>query len=182
MSKYGLVISGFGGQGVLFCGYLFAHTAMLEGKKVTWVPSYGVEMRGGTAHCLVQISDIDINSPLIEEPDALLAFNKPSYDKFHHTVKNNGVIIFNKTPTENLPPSSSHQLFSIEAGEIAKELGDNRVANLVIIGAFVKHTKVLYIENIYRALEEVLPPHKLNLIDANIKALKAGHEYDLCSI
>lgn len=178
MSKYGLVISGFGGQGVLFGGYLFAYSAMLEGKNVTWVPSYGVEMRGGTAHCSVQISDREINSPLIEEPDAILALNRPSYDKFSQTVKEGGVIFFNKTIAENIPPSNGHKLFSIKANDVANQLGDNRVSNLVIIGAFIKYTNVLSIDNFYRALEKILSPHKHKFIAVNLQALKAGYEYD----
>lgn len=179
MSRYGLVISGFGGQGVLFGGYLFAYAAMLEGKKVTWVPSYGVEMRGGTAHCSIQISEQEINAPLIEEPNALVALNRPSYEKFSPTINGKGVVFFNKSLTEKAPQANGLCVVSIEASDEAKRLGDIRVANLIILGALVQYSKVLDIDNLYRALEKILPPHRHDSIEINLKALKKGYECDL---
>jgi 2-oxoglutarate ferredoxin oxidoreductase subunit gamma len=179
VSRYGLVISGFGGQGVLFVGYLFSYAAMLEDKKVTWVPSYGVEMRGGTAHCSIQISEQEINSPLIEEPNALVALNRPSFEKFSPTINGKGVVFFNKSLTEKVPQVNGLQVISIEASDEAKRLGDARVANLIILGALVQYSKVLDIDNLYRALEKILPPHRYDSIEVNLKALKKGFEYDL---
>lgn len=133
-----VIMAGFGGQGVMSMGQLLAYSGMLEGKNVSWLPSYGPEMRGGTANCNVIVSDDEIGSPIVTEATAVIAMNLPSLDKFEHSVMPGGTLIINSSLIERKCSRTDIDVFYIPANEIADELGNNRVANMVMLGAYLK--------------------------------------------
>ncbi len=174
MSTFGVIIAGFGGQGVLLTGYLLAHAGMMEGKHVAWIPSYGPEMRGGVARCSVTVSAREISSPLVEEPDAVMAFNRPSLDKYEPTLIKGGSLYINSSLIDRRHERDDVKVYYIAANEIAESLGNLRVANLVMLGALVKSTGVVSMESILEAPRYVLPEHRHKLIPLNQKALELG--------
>ncbi|WP_366924214.1 2-oxoacid:acceptor oxidoreductase family protein [Metallumcola ferriviriculae] len=174
--KFGIIVAGFGGQGVLFVGQLLAYAGMLEGKQVAWVPSYGPEMRGGTAYCAVTIADSEISSPLVEYPDALIAFNGPSVIKFEPIIAEGGLLLTNSSVIKQAPKRSSIHVYSIEANSFANKLGNSKVSNLIVLGALVKLSNVVAISSILQALKDVLPKHHQNLLKLNKDALEMGFQ------
>ena len=132
-----IIIAGFGGQGVLFCGQLLAYAGMDEGKEITWIPSYGPEMRGGTANCTVVISDEEIGSPFVHNPQAVIAMNRPSLDKYEDLVKPGGFLVINTSMTDRKANRKDITVIEIAANEKAEELGDQRMANMVLLGALL---------------------------------------------
>ncbi len=169
-----IIISGFGGQGALFAGQLLAYAAMDEGRHVTWIPSYGPEMRGGTAHCTVIISDDEIGSPLVRHPQAVIAMNMPSLDKYEPLVAPGGVLVVNASLTTHSPARRDIRVIEIPANTLAEALGSARLANLVLTGALLAATRVLPLAAIERALEAHLPERHRGLLEANIQALRQG--------
>jgi len=170
-----LKIAGFGGQGVLLLGRLLAESAMLMDYKTTWLPSYGPEMRGGTAHCHVNISDKRIGSPLVSISDVLFAMNLPSLDKFEAEVKKGGLIIVNSSLVQRRVERMDVETVYVPATEIADEAGQTKSANMVMIGAFAKYTKLLTLESILFAEKKIV--RKKEFRKNNEKALKKGMEY-----
>ena len=171
-----IIISGFGGQGVMLMGRLLAYAGMIEGKKVAWMPSYGPEMRGGTANCTVLISSNEIGSPIVSHPKVLIAMNQPSLDKFELNVNENGLIILNDSLIEREVKRNDVDVIRIPADDIAAKLGNPRAANMVALGAYVKKSGVVKSETIFKALEKALTGPKQKLLDINKKALKQGAE------
>ena len=171
-----IIISGFGGQGVMLMGRLLAYAGMLEGKNVAWMPSYGPEMRGGTANCTVLISTKEIGSPIVSHPKILIAMNQPSLDKFESNVNKNGLIILNDSLIEREVKRKDVKAIRIPADVIADKLGSSRAANMVVLGAYVKESGVVKMETIFKALEKALAGRNQKLIDINKKALKQGAE------
>jgi len=171
-----IIISGFGGQGVMLMGRLLAYAGMIEGKKVAWMPSYGPEMRGGTANCTVLISSNEIGSPIVSHPKTLIAMNQPSLDKFEPDVSENGLIILNDSLIERKVKRNDVKAIRIPADDIAGKLGNSRAANMVVLGAYVKKSGVVKIETIFTALEKALAGRNQKLVDINKKALKQGAE------
>jgi len=171
-----IIISGFGGQGVMLMGRLLAYAGMIEGKKVAWMPSYGPEMRGGTANCTVLISTKEIGSPIVSHPKVLIAMNQPSLDKFEPNVRGNGLIILNSSLIKLEVKRKDVNIIRIPADEIADKLGNSRAANMVVLGAYVKKSGVVKMETIFKALEKALAGRNQKLIDINKKALKQGAE------
>jgi 2-oxoglutarate ferredoxin oxidoreductase subunit gamma len=169
-----VIIAGFGGQGVLLMGRLIAYAGMLEGKKVAWMPSYGPEMRGGTANCTVIVSSDEVASPVVPNPITLIAMNKPSLDKFEPEVEKGGTIILNESLISQNVKRNDVQVFKVPANEIANELGNLRVANMVALGAYVAARKTVKIETILRALEETLEKKSEKIVELNKKAIKKG--------
>lgn len=169
-----IVISGFGGQGALFAGQILAYAAMDEGLKVTWIPSYGPEMRGGTAHCTVVISDDEIGSPVVRRPAAVIALNQPSLDKYEPLVAPNGVLLVNASLTTRRPDRPDLRIVEVPANAIAEELGNVRLANLVLTGALLAATGVLSVAAVERALAAHLPQRHQHLLAANYEALRRG--------
>lgn len=169
-----LIIAGFGGQGILFTGKLLTHAAMLDGKEVTWFPSYGAEIRGGTANCTVIISDEMIGSPVVKNPNALLIMNDASMERFCPRLKPGGVLIMNESLIRNSPKCSDAEIIRIKATDIAEELGNGQVANMVLLGALIGKTGVLSIDTVLKALREITPGHKKMLIPVNETALRRG--------
>lgn len=169
-----IIISGFGGQGVLFAGQVLAYAAMDSGKEVTWIPSYGPEMRGGTANCTVIISDEEIGSPLVLNPTAVIALNLPSADKYEPLVAGGGVLIGNKSLINREFLREDIIKVQIPANEIAEGIGDKRLTNMVLLGALLEKLPILQITEIEKALKNHLPDRHQHLLGKNVQALQAG--------
>jgi 2-oxoglutarate ferredoxin oxidoreductase subunit gamma len=173
-----LIIAGFGGQGVMFAGTLLAHAAMEEGKFVTFFPSYGAEVRGGTANSSVIISATEIGSPVVIRPDTLIILNQPSLDRFAKKLKDTGQMILNSTLIQDEAENKLPQKITrIPASGIAEEMGNIRVANMVALGAYLKLKPVVKLESVAKALEILLTGKKAVLVEINKKALNAGYEF-----
>lgn len=171
-----LIISGFGGQGVMVMGQLLSYSGLLEGKNVSWIPSYGPEMRGGTANCSVVISTDPIASPIVSEPLSVIVMNKPSLDKFEPALRPGGVLVYNSSLIDRMPTRSDVRVIAVPANDIAVELGSDRVANMCALGAYLGATRVVSMDSVAKSLKEVLPARRHDLIPLNIKALETGME------
>lgn len=172
------IFAGFGGQGTLLIGKFLACAGLMEGKEVTWLPSYGPEMRGGTANCSVVVSDKPIAAPVISSPDVVIAMNHPSLVKFEPTVKPGGVLIINSSLTDAKSTREDLTVAYVPATEIAEQVGNPKGANVVILGAYMAlRPDVVGEDTIIEAMKEELGPKKQKFLDGNIKALKAGMEY-----
>ena len=171
-----IVLSGFGGQGILFAGQLLAYSALDMDKHVTWFPSYGPEMRGGTAHCVVIISDDEIGAPIVKNPEAVIVMNIPSLDRYESLVKPGGVLVVNTSLVNRNPEREDIQVVLVPANEIAEEFGNQRLANMILLGALLDRLDVLSIEQVGEGLKGHIPAHRRNLLDANIEALRRGAE------
>ena len=176
MGQVEIVISGFGGQGALFAGQVLAHAALDNGRHTTWIPSYGPEMRGGTAHCIVIISDDEIGSPVVRNPTAAVVLNLPSLDKYEPLVKPGGVLVVNQSLVDRKSNRTDVQVLTVHANEEAESLGDRRLANLIMVGALLQRLPVLSLEMVGAALDKHIPAHRRNLLQANLKALQRGAE------
>jgi len=168
------IFAGFGGQGILSMGMILAYAGMMEGKEVCWMPSYGPEMRGGTANAITIISDALISSPIISTFDTVVALNQPSVDKFESKVKPNGVLIYDKSNILKPPTRKDIQVYGIPGSEEAVKLKNMRVLNMVILGAFIALRKTVAPETIYEALKKVLPERYHHLLPLNQKAFETG--------
>ena len=171
-----VMIAGFGGQGVLLVGKLLAHAGMLEGKHVTWFPSYGAEIRGGTANCTVIIADREIGSPLVQSPSAMMIMNEASFKKFEPRIKAFGDLFLNTSLVHGPQTRDDIVRIEVKANAIAEELGDIRIANMVMLGAFLKKSGVVALDSVLNALKAILPPRRHALLALNEKALKCGGE------
>jgi 2-oxoglutarate ferredoxin oxidoreductase subunit gamma len=169
-----IIIAGFGGQGVLFAGQLLSYAAMDTGHEVTWIPSYGPEMRGGTANCTVIIADEAIGSPLVRNPHALIAMNLPSLDKYEDEVMPGGVLVYNVSVIKRKIDRADITVVAIPGNEIAEGLGDKRMANMVLLGGLLANMDVLPLEAVENALEQHLPVRHHRLLPLNYKALRLG--------
>jgi 2-oxoglutarate ferredoxin oxidoreductase subunit gamma len=169
-----IIISGFGGQGALFAGQLLAYAGMDEGKFVTWIPSYGPEMRGGTAHCTVIVSDEEVGSPLVRNPSAAIVLNNPSMEKYESLVKKSGVLVVNRSLIDQPARRDDIRTFDVMANDIALELGNARMANVVCLGALLEATGVLPLEAVDKALQEHLAERHRSLLGPNREALRRG--------
>ncbi len=169
-----ILIAGFGGQGVLFLGKLIAHAGMLLGKQVTWLPSYGPEMRGGTANCAVILSDAPIGSPIVHEPDVLIAMNLPSITAYAPRVRAGGTILYDASLIPDQYPRGDGSTIALEATRLATETGLDGLANMILFGAFLRACMPLDEEQRNHALSLVVPPHKRQLIRANLRAIALG--------
>jgi 2-oxoglutarate ferredoxin oxidoreductase subunit gamma len=172
-----IILSGFGGQGALFAGQLLAYAAMDSGREVTWIPSYGPEMRGGTANCTVVIADEEIGSPFVQFPSAVVAMNLPSLDKYEASLKPGGVLVINSSMVNRPPTRKDIKVVSIPASEIAQKLGDLRMTNMVLVGGLLGNLPVLEIETVEKSLREHLPARHHKLLPLNFQAIRKGAEY-----
>ncbi len=177
MAQDEFLLAGFGGQGVMFAGQLLAYTAMEEGLQVTWIPSYGPEMRGGTAHCYVVISDQPIGSPIVRNPKMAMAFNNPSWAKCESQVAAGGLLARNSSLINLESPRKDITILSVPATEIADELGDRRLANVVMLGAVLTARPVLTVEAVRKALEKHIPARRRDKLPLNYQALARGAEF-----
>jgi 2-oxoglutarate ferredoxin oxidoreductase subunit gamma len=174
--KHELLVAGFGGQGVLSMGMTLAYAGMVEGKEISWMPSYGPEMRGGTANCIVIVSDAKISSPIIAAFDTVVALNQPSLDKFEGAVRKGGLLIYESTNIINPPTRTDITIVPVAAAEEALKLKNSRTMNMIILGAFLERTHVVETGAIMQALAKVLPERYHNLLPLNETALKRGFE------
>ena len=170
-----IVIAGFGGQGVMTMGQLLAYAGMLEGKEVSWLPSYGPEMRGGTANCHVIITDEGtVGSPIITDATAVMVMNRPSLAKFEPLTVPDGLLLINASLIADKPKREDIEALYVPANEIADELKDIRVANMVMLGAYLKRSGAVTVESIAKALHKAFGEEKAGLIPINMEALKRG--------
>jgi 2-oxoglutarate ferredoxin oxidoreductase subunit gamma len=172
-----ILISGFGGQGVLFAGQVLSYAGMDCGRMVTWIPSYGPEMRGGTANCTVIISDEEIGSPLVRHPSAVIAMNLPSLDKYESEIKSGGVLVVNSSMVNRPVTRPDIKVVVIPGNEIAESLGDKRMTNMVLLGGLLANLPVLPVESVEKALQDHLPARHHKLLPMNFKALRQGASY-----
>ena len=176
--QYDIIFSGFGGQGALFAGQLLAYAAMDEGRHVTWIPSYGPEMRGGTAHCTVIVSDEEIGSPLVRNPSTVIALNNPSVEKYESLLAANGNLIYNSSLTSHVVTRRNIHVIPIPGSDVAAELGHAKLLNMVMLGAMLERAPVLPLEAIDHALDAHMPAHRRDLLEANKQALRRGIELE----
>jgi 2-oxoglutarate ferredoxin oxidoreductase subunit gamma len=173
-----VIISGFGGQGVLFIGKLLAYTGMVTGKHVSWIPSYGPEMRGGTANCSVIISEKEITSPIVDHCTTLIALNGPSLERFQSIVVDNGKILFDGSMMhKEVPGLLSVESIAVNTQPAAAELGTTSLLNMVMLGAFIKETTILTLEDVYKGMEEMIGNKKPERLALNQKALELGFQW-----
>ena len=171
-----IIIAGFGGQGVLFGGQVLAYAAMDAGKDVTWIPSYGPEMRGGTANCTIIIADNEIGSPLVKNPPLAIALNLPSFDKYEEALASGGTLIVNQSMVDRDPKRYDIYVIFVPCNEIAEELGDKKLLNMVAIGTLLTALPEITIKDVEKALEAHLPARHKHLLPKNYEALKRGFE------
>lgn len=171
-----IVIAGFGGQGALSMGQLVAYAAMTEGKEVSWMPSYGPEMRGGTANCIVIVSGDRISSPIVTRFDAVIALNQPSLERFEPAVRPGGLILYERSAVSTPPTRGDVDRLGVDGVEEAQQLASRQVANVVLLGAYLARRPVVSLDSVVKALRSVLPPHRQHLIPLNERALARGAE------
>ena len=172
-----ILIAGFGGQGVLFAGKFLAYKGMVEDKNISWLPSYGPEMRGGTANCSVVLSDMPVGSPIITNPDVLVAMNLPSLQKFVDTVVPGGKIFVDSTLIDAKVERTDVEVFYIPATQMAKDAGFSTLANMILMGKVIKETGAVRFDNNLETLKSFIPAKKEKLIDINCQALQAGYDF-----
>lgn len=172
-----IILAGFGGQGVLFMGKILAETGMKAGKHVSWIPSYGPEMRGGTANCTVILSENEIASPMVTVPDTVIAMNKPSVAKFNLRIKAGGMLMYNSSLIERQEFRDDIRLVEIPARDIAVEAGSDRVANVVMAGAYCNFSKLIHFDDMLKAMPQLIPARKQDMLELNVEAFKKGYEY-----
>jgi 2-oxoglutarate ferredoxin oxidoreductase subunit gamma len=172
-----IILSGFGGQGIMFAGQVLTYAAMDVGMAVTWIPSYGPEMRGGTANCTVVISDEEIGSPVVRNPDLALTMNLPSLDKYEPLVKPGGVLVVNESMVDRGANRTDITSVFIPCNKIAEELGSPRLANMVAVGAMIAKLEVLTFADIETALNNHMPGRHKHLLPKNLEALQRGIEF-----
>jgi len=169
-----LLLAGFGGQGILFTGKVAAYAGMLDGKEVSWLPSYGPEMRGGTANCGVCVSEIPIGSPLVTAPDVLVAMNLPSLEKFEKTVVPNGLIILDSSIVKDEVKRKDVRVVYLQATRLASDNGLMGLASMVMIGRLYKETRFCTEESLFEGIKRSVPVRKKDLLEKNIEAAKIG--------
>ena len=172
-----ILIAGFGGQGILFAGKFLAYKGLLEDKQVSWLPSYGPEMRGGTANCNVILSETPVGSPIVTEPDVLIAMNLPSLEKYVDTVIPGGQIYLDSSLIHYDIKRTDVQVFPIPATALAKENGIDSLANMIILGSLLENQPELSFEGVETVVSSLVPPKKAALIELNRKALQLGKDY-----
>ncbi len=172
-----ILIAGFGGQGILFSGKFLAYEGLIDKKEVSWLPSYGPEMRGGTANCSIIISDTKIGSPIVDKPDVLIAMNAPSFDKYINEVKTGGKVFVDSSLIDSKCERDDIEAYYIPATKIASDENLTGLANMIILGMVIKHSDIMPVENIEAAMKKVVPAKKQNLFDLNMKAIKIGFDY-----
>lgn len=176
MATHEIILAGFGGQGILFAGKLLAYCGMVAGKELSWLPSYGPEMRGGTCNCHVILSDDSVSSPLITTPTVLFAMNQPSLEKFSDKVAPGGVIVYDSTLISHGSGRSDVKEFAVPATGLANESNNSKLANMILLGALIKETGIFDINTVETALNKLIPPKKAELLKTNLECIKKGME------
>ncbi|MBQ9953025.1 MAG: 2-oxoacid:acceptor oxidoreductase family protein [Clostridia bacterium] len=173
-----LLIAGFGGQGVLFAGKFIAYKGLMEEKEVSWLPSYGPEMRGGTANCSIILSDEPVGSPIVSNPDVLIAMNLPSLDKYEDATVSGGSIFIDSTLIGRKVERTDVKAFYIPATKMANDAGIPTLANMIMMGKMIKETGMVRFDDVVDTLKKVVSAKRANLLELNIKALEAGYNYN----
>jgi 2-oxoglutarate ferredoxin oxidoreductase subunit gamma len=173
-----VLIAGFGGQGVLFTGKMLAYKGMYEGKEVSWLPSYGPEMRGGTANCSVILSDSPVGSPIVSNPDILLVMNLPSLDKYENTVVPGGKIFVDSTFIERKVERTDVDVYYIPATKMASDAGVPTLANMILFGKVIKETGVVSLDGMRTMFEKIISAKRANLIDTNLQTMMLGYNFE----
>lgn len=172
----GVIMSGFGGQGVVKAGILLAYAGMIDGKHVTFFPAYGAEMRGGTANCSVVISSDEVTSPVVPRPDTVIIMNQPSLTRFESTVKPGGLVLINSSLVSQDPKRKDVTVVKIPANDIAEKIGTIKIANMVMVGAYIKKTNAVKLDSVINSLSKVFTRAKKDILKKNEEALKQGME------
>ena len=170
-----IVIAGFGGQGVLFAGQLLAYAGMDSGRHVTWIPSYGPEMRGGTAHCTIIISDEPVGAPIVSHPDIAIVLNQPSFEKYEPLIKQGGLLVVNSSIITAETTRTDIDVVYVPANRIAEEWGTAKMLNMATLGALLARRPILPLETVEQALIDHLPTAKAHLIDGNCQVLQQSY-------
>lgn len=173
---YEIVIAGFGGQGVLSMGKILAYSGLMENKEVSWMPSYGPEQRGGTSNVTVIVSDSPVSSPVVQDYDVVVALNQPSLDKFAPHVKPGGVLIYDSNGIHHIPERQDIEIYEVSATDEATRMGNQKVFNMLILGAMLSARPMIQVESIKKGLEKSLPERHHRLIPMNMEALERGKE------
>ena len=173
-----LLFAGFGGQGILFSGKFLAYDGLLEEKEVSWLPSYGPEMRGGTANCSVIISDESVGSPIVNKPDILIAMNLPSLDKYETETVSGGQIFVESSLIGRKVERDDVEAYYIPATQLADDASLHGLANMIMVGNLIKHTGIMSFENVERTLKKIIPAKKQNMVELNMKAIELGYNYN----
>ncbi len=172
-----ILIAGFGGQGILFAGKALAYTGLKADKEVSWLPSYGPEMRGGTANCSVTISDTPIGSPIVDKPDVLVAMNLPSLEKYYNETEKDGYVIYDSSLINKEEIRKDVVTVGIPATKLASDNNLAGLANMIILGKVIKETNVLTLDQVKNSLAQMVPAKKAELLANNIKAIELGYNY-----
>jgi len=172
-----IIFAGFGGQGIMLMGKVLSYAAMNEDKFVTWMPSYGAEVRGGTAHSMVIISDTPIAAPIVRKPDICIVMNRPSLSKFEDKVKTRGILIVNKSLVKIQAKRTDIDILEIPATDMAFSLGNLRVGNMIILGRLLAKRTIVRLESLTDSLEALIPKSRRNMMGINEEAIKRGYEY-----
>jgi len=175
--EHTILVAGFGGQGILFLGKLLAYSGMIEGKEITWFPSYGAEVRGGTANCTVIISDEMIGSPIVRNPEIMVIMNEASLDKFQPRLKKNGLLIFDSSLVKKPELRPDIRAIQVPASEIAVSIGSTKYANMVMFSALLAETGMIKEKSAINALEELTPAKRKKSLDANKEAMARGRKF-----
>ncbi len=181
MAQYEVMFAGFGGQGIMTAGQLLAYTGIKEGKQVAWIPSYGPEMRGGTAYCTVVISDVRIGSPIVTNPQSICVFNRPSFDKFESRVKPQGLFIVNSSLINVTSDRTDFTQLLVPANDMAMRAGNVKAANVAVLGAFVGASGVVSFDTLKEIVKEKLGKKK-GVLEINLKVLEEGYQLALESL
>ena len=177
MAEYQILIAGFGGQGLLFSGKVLAYAGLLEGRQLSWLPSYGPEMRGGTANCSVILSDEPVGSPIVNSPNVLMVMNAPSLDKMEDTVQPGGMIFVDSSLINRPVRRTDVKTFYIPATQMAKDMNMPGLANMIMTGLLVRETGCISAEALDAGLQKVIPARKAAMLDTNRAAIQAGWNY-----
>ena len=172
-----ILIAGFGGQGILFSGKFLAYEGLIDNKEVSWLPSYGPEMRGGTANCSIILSDKKVGSPIVDKPDILIAMNAPSLEKYENETVKGGQIFVDSSLIEKKVERDDVSAYYIPATKIANDENLPGLANMIMVGLMIKHTDIIPYENIEKAMAKIVSAKKQHLLDLNLKAIEIGYNY-----
>ena len=173
-----ILLAGFGGQGILFSGKFLAYDGLIENREVSWLPSYGPEMRGGTCNCSVILSDTPIGSPIVSEPDVLIAMNLPSLDKFENAAVPGAKIFVDSSLIDRKVNREDVEAYYIPATKMASDEGLTGLANMIMIGYMIKKAGVMPYENVEKVMAKVVPAKKQNLLALNVKAVELGYNFE----
>lgn len=174
MTNYNILLAGFGGQGILFSGKVIANAGLVEGKEVSWLPSYGPEMRGGTANCSVCLSEKAIGSPLVTTPDILVVMNQPSYEKYIDAVVPGGKVFIDSTLIQANCKRSDIDIYEVPATQMAKQQNMTGLANIILMGKVLKETGFAKVESVEAAIRKCVSARKAHLVDVNMQAIQLG--------